>query len=395
MSTIDGINETNQPVYNNSNQAGSSGEQGSGSDFSNVLNDAINEQALKSVMERMKSPSSGSGSSGFSGSSPSSGTTGGFGGTNAMLGGLGGIGGTNAILGGLGGIGGTNAMLGGLGGLGGTNAMLGLGGIGGMGAPDAFMPSISSGMENTLISAAGTGEMSGAQLMLFMMIMMMQSSSSGSGSDIMPIMQMLAGLLTQFNNDAAANRPNNMLMLGDMQDENDQQSDIRRMIDAALSQVGYQERNRDGSVGNGNMTQFGAWYGMNGQPWCAMFVSWAADQAGILHDIVPRHASTSQGVAAYQERGLYASRGSGYQPREGDAIYFQGPNGQVRHVGIVVAFDPNTQRVYTVEGNTNNAVRIRHYDLNSQVIHGFGRNGGTDFGRIPVNSSSGADADTR
>ncbi|MCL2662112.1 MAG: CHAP domain-containing protein [Oscillospiraceae bacterium] len=380
MSTINGVNETNPPVYNNSNQAGSSSDQGSGSDFSNVLNDAIKEQALKSVMERMGSPSGGSPGSGFSESSPMSSTMGGLGGTNAMLGGLGSLGGTNA-------------MLSGLGGLGGTNAMLGMGGIGGMGGPAAFMPSISSGMENTLISAAGTGEMSGAQLALFMMIMMMQSGSSGGGSDMMPIMQMLAGLLTQFTNDASAGRPNNMIGLGDMQEGSEHQSDIQRMIDAALSQVGYQERNRDGSVGNGNITQFGAWYGMNGQPWCAMFVSWAADQAGILHNVVPRHASTSQGVAAYQERGLYAASGSGYQPREGDSIYFQGPNGQIRHVGIVVAFDPGTQRVYTVEGNTNNAVRIRHYDLSSRQIHGFGRNGGTGFGRIPVNSTTGVDAD--
>jgi hypothetical protein len=345
MSTVNGVNAT-QYVNNTENQSGASSAQGTGNDFSNVLSDALKEQALQSVMQQMGSTTSG--------------------------------------------LGGTNAMLGGLGGLGGTNTM-----IGGLGGPGALMPSISSGMENTLISAAETGEMSGAQLMLFMMIMMMQSGSSGGGgSDMMPMMQMLAGLLTQFNSDAAAGRPNNMLMLGAMQDEGEQ-SNLRRMIDAALSQVGYQERNKDGSIGSGNMTKFGAWYGMNGQPWCAMFVSWAADQAGILHNVVPKHASTSMGVAAYQERGLYAPRSSGYQPREGDAIYFQRENGQIRHVGIVVAFDPQTQRVYTVEGNTNNSVRIRNYDLNSQSIHGFGRNGGTSFGRIPNQSTSGIGADTR
>jgi len=260
-----------------------------------------------------------------------------------------------------------------------------------------FMPSISSGMENTLISAAESGEMSGAQLMLFMMIMMMQSGGmGGGGSDMMPIMQMLAGMLSNFSEDASSvipnPNPNNMLTLGDMQDE-DTRSDIKRMVDAALSQVGYQEKNRDGSPGRGNITKFGAWYGMDGQPWCAMFVSWAADQAGILNDVVPKHASTARGVAAYQESGLYEPRNSGYQPREGDAIYFQTANGRIRHVGIVVAFDPSTQRVFTVEGNTDNAVRIRHYDLNSRQIHGFGRNGGTSFGMIPANSTEGSNAD--
>ena len=359
MSTINGMPGINPPVYDGVNQSGSESNQSTGGNFANVLSDMLKEQALQSTMMKM----SGS-ANGMSGS----------GGANAMLGGLGGLGGTNAMIGGLGG----------LGGLGGIDSMMG-----------GLMPSISSGMENTLISAAGSGEMSGAQLMLFMMIMMMQSGNMAGGSgDMAPIMQMMAGMLSKFSGDAAAGRQNNMLMLGDMQGNanNEAKSDIKRMVDAALSQIGYQEKNMDGSPGRGNNTKFGAWYGMNGQPWCAMFVSWAADQAGILNDVVPKHASTSFGVAAYQESGLYAPRGSGYQPREGDAIYFQSSSGRIQHVGIVVAFDPSSGRVYTVEGNTDNAVRLRHYDLNNPRIHGFGRNGGTDFGTIPANSTSGSDA---
>jgi len=167
------------------------------------------------------------------------------------------------------------------------------------------------------------------------------------------------------------------------------------MVDIALSKVGTQERNRDGSIGNGNYTEFGAWYGMDGQPWCAMFVSWAADKAGLLNSVVPRHASTSQGVAAYKAKDMYSPRSSGYIPKEGDAIYFQNPStGRMQHVGIVVAYDPATKRVYTVEGNTSNAVRIRHYDINNTRIHGYGRNGGTSYGRIPGSSTSGSGANT-
>ena len=362
MSTINGMPIVSTPIYDEVNQSGSESNQNTGGSFSDVLNDMLKEQALQSTMMRMSSPA---------------GAMGGLGGTNAMLGGLGGLGGTNAMIGGMGG----------LGGIGGIDGMMG-----------GFMPSISSGMENTLISAAGSGEMSGAQLMLFMMIMMMQSGGmGGGGSDMMPIMQMLAGMLSNFSEDASSvipnPNPNNMLTLGDMQDE-DTRSDIKRMVDAALSQVGYQEKNRDGSPGRGNITKFGAWYGMDGQPWCAMFVSWAADQAGILNDVVPKHASTARGVAAYQEVGLYAPGNSGYQPSEGDAIYFQSANGRIKHVGIVVAFDPSTQRVYTVEGNTDNAVRLRHYGLNDRYIHGFGRNGGTSFGTIPMHSTEGSDAST-
>ena len=367
MSTINPMQGVSPPVYDEVNQSGTEGNQNTGGSFSDVLNDMLKEQALQSAMMKMSNPA---------------GAMSGLGGTNAMLGGLGGLGGTNAMIGGLGGLGGTNAMLGGLGGI---DGMMG-----------GFMPSISSGMENTLISAAESGEMSGVQLVLFMMIMMMQSSMGGDGGgDMTMIMQMLATMLSKFSEDAASSNPNpnNMLKLGDMQDD-DTRSDITRMVDAALSQVGYQEKNKDGSPGRGNITKFGAWYGMDGQPWCAMFVSWAADQAGILNNVVPRHASTARGVAAYQEAGLYAPNNSGYQPREGDAIYFQSANGRIKHVGIVVAFDPSTQRVYTVEGNTDNAVRLRHYNLNDRYIHGFGRNGGTSFGMIPTNSTEGSDAST-
>jgi len=288
-------------------------------------------------------------------------------------------GGTNSMPGGIGGPGGTNAMLGGMGGLGGINALNG-----------AFMPSISSGMENTLISTAESGQMSGAQLMLFIMMMMMQSSDGSS--DMTPILQMMAGMLSKFSGDVATSRPNNMIMPVPQEESS---NDIKRMVDIALEQVGYRERNSDGSFGNGNRTKFGAWYGMDGQPWCAMFVSWAADQAGIINDVVPKHASTNAGANAYRERGLYAPQESGYIPREGDAIYFYSPSkGRIGHVGIVVAYDPETRRVYTVEGNTDNAVRIRHYDINNPRIDGYGKNGGTSYGTIPTTSSSGTGANT-
>jgi hypothetical protein len=268
--------------------------------------------------------------------------------------------------------------------------MASMGGTGGPGAlPGVYMPSAMAGMENTLVAVAEQGEMSGEHLMLFMLLMMMQTSESSS--DLAPIIQMITQMLSQpsqLGKDTAS-------LEDTMQRWGESQPGIRRMIDVALSQVGTRERNRDGTYGNGNFTEYGAWYGMDGQPWCAMFVSWAADQAGILNSVVPKHASTSRGVSAYQERGLYSQRNTGYLPREGDAIYFQDPStGRIRHVGIVVAYDPSTRRVYTVEGNTDNAVRIRHYDIDNARIHGYGRNGGTGNGIVPRSSTSGSGANT-
>jgi hypothetical protein len=46
-----------------------------------------------------------------------------------------------------------------------------------------------------------------------------------------------------------------------------------RAVEVALGEVGYQE-------GAGNANKYGAWYGMDGQPWCAIFCTWCAEQVG-------------------------------------------------------------------------------------------------------------------
>ena len=38
-----------------------------------------------------------------------------------------------------------------------------------------------------------------------------------------------------------------------------------------------------------NITPYGQWYGMNSEPWCAMFVSWCAHYAGVLNTYRFRH----------------------------------------------------------------------------------------------------------
>jgi hypothetical protein len=48
---------------------------------------------------------------------------------------------------------------------------------------------------------------------------------------------------------------------------------VRDVVRVATSQLGYHER-------GDNLTKYGAWYGLNGQPWCGMFVSWVFAKAG-------------------------------------------------------------------------------------------------------------------
>ena len=112
-----------------------------------------------------------------------------------------------------------------------------------------------------------------------------------------------------------------------------------------------------------------SWYGFDSRvEWCACFVSWCYNQAGLSE---PRFSGcTSGGMAWFQSRGQWANRGySDIAP--GDAIFFDWDNsGNADHVGIVIGTDGTN--VYTVEGNSGNACKIKSYPLNSSVIRGYG-----------------------
>ena len=112
----------------------------------------------------------------------------------------------------------------------------------------------------------------------------------------------------------------------------------------AASQVGYKESGRD-------RTKYGAWYGMDGNPWCAMFVSWCAAQAGISTYIIPKLAYVPYIVSFYEKRGRYKPRGS-YTPHKGDIVFF----GDCDHVGLVEGVSGNN--VITIEGNTSSGGNV-------------------------------------
>lgn len=108
--------------------------------------------------------------------------------------------------------------------------------------------------------------------------------------------------------------------------------------------------------GPNNDTIFGKWYGLNHQPWCAMFVSYCFNQAG-----------AGKLVAAQTAKG-FASCNAGYQwfkkkgqtvpiqdAQPGDIVFFNfDENGKTtEHVGIVYAPQPKKLWIITLEGNTS------------------------------------------
>ena len=130
------------------------------------------------------------------------------------------------------------------------------------------------------------------------------------------------------------------------------------VVDIAKSQVG--------DVGG---QPYWSWYGFNSRvEWCACFVSWCYGQMGLSE---PRFAACqSQGIPWFQSHGQWGARGyDNLAP--GDAIFFDWDlDGSADHVGIVIGTDGS--RVYTVEGNSGDACKIRSYDVNYECIKGYG-----------------------
>ena len=94
---------------------------------------------------------------------------------------------------------------------------------------------------------------------------------------------------------------------------------VEKVLASAKAEVdaGYRE-------GANNDTKFGKWFGMNNQPWCAMYVSWCFKEAG-LSDIIAAQskkgfASCDVGLKWFAKKGQVVPVG---QAKAGDIAFFQ------------------------------------------------------------------------
>ena len=114
-----------------------------------------------------------------------------------------------------------------------------------------------------------------------------------------------------------------------------------RLLAAAHAELGTVEKPR-----GSNRTKYGAWYRQNGVPWCDIFVSYVAVQAG-LGDVIWRSSYVPARLERARDLGQVVS-----SPRAGDlAIFWFGPDSTPDHIGIVESV-PDAQHVVTIEGNT-------------------------------------------
>lgn len=147
-----------------------------------------------------------------------------------------------------------------------------------------------------------------------------------------------------------------------------EQNNIDKLVEIAKNEVGYFETTySDGSF----YSKYGDWYGYPNEPWCAMFVSWCANKAGISSSVIPKFSSCNKGREWFVNKCLWRTKDA-YTPKSGDIIFLN----NCTHVGIVEKYIDGT--VFTVEGNSsdesgeNFGVRQKMYSLESNKITGFG-----------------------
>ena len=127
-----------------------------------------------------------------------------------------------------------------------------------------------------------------------------------------------------------------------------------------------------GQIGNSGGQKFWSWYGFDSRvEWCACFVSWCADQSGLIASgNVPKFSLCRDGVSWFQGKNKWQSGGT--TPTAGMIIFFDWDHdGNSDHVGIVEKCEGG--RVYTVEGNSSDQVRQRNYAVDYGAIMGYGR----------------------
>lgn len=125
-------------------------------------------------------------------------------------------------------------------------------------------------------------------------------------------------------------------------------------------------------IGNKGGQKYWSWYGFNSKVnWCAIFVSWCANENGSINNTIPKFSLCTDGEKWYKSKNRWQN--SSYIPKTGDIIFFDWQQDcHTDHVGIVEKVE--NSKIYTIEGNSKDEVKTKTYNLNNKSIYGFGLN---------------------
>jgi hypothetical protein len=144
----------------------------------------------------------------------------------------------------------------------------------------------------------------------------------------------------------------------------------QRALQVAQAEVGQAEQ-PPGSNDSPRIAQYRqATAGSGVGPWCAYFVSWAAQQGGAPLGESGQGFGSVAAVAGWAQRtGRFTPAGNGVPPNPGDLIVWGG-----EHVGIVESVDADGT-IHTIEGNSSNMVARRTHGADGDGATGFIRLG--------------------
>ncbi len=118
------------------------------------------------------------------------------------------------------------------------------------------------------------------------------------------------------------------------------------MIDVAASQIG-----------NAGGQKFWSWWGYKSRvAWCAIFVSWVANENGLIDSSkIPSFQGCSAGADWFKKNGQW--KDSSYTPLPGDIVFFNWSDtaSVYDHVGIVEYVSGD--EIHTIEGNASDQVK--------------------------------------
>lgn len=165
---------------------------------------------------------------------------------------------------------------------------------------------------------------------------------------------------------------------------------IKKVIDLAVSELGYKEKksnaqldDKTANAGPANWNKFArdvdacsGW--MNGRKqgfeWCCMFVcatflyafGYPVAREILLQPERSMAAACKYAAQYYKNAGFWKTR-----PEPGDQVFFKNRNGEICHTGIVEAVNDRT--ITTIEGNAQDSVCRKTYQLGDTYLAGFGR----------------------
>ncbi|MGW3347901.1 CHAP domain-containing protein [Nonomuraea rubra] len=141
------------------------------------------------------------------------------------------------------------------------------------------------------------------------------------------------------------------------------------LLEAAQKYLGYQEQ-------SSGYTRFGDWYYVNVDssdsyfktaPWCDMFITWAANQAGV-EKYVGEFAYTVDHARWFKAQGAWSDR-----PEPGAIVFYDWSGskdiGGIDHAGIVERVDGG--KISTIEGNVDR-VWLKRKERDQSKVVGYG-----------------------